>query len=64
MIFRLTLINLQTSQEKQYRTMKELSNDINLPYHQCLSILKADDKIFLHPKIKELRKIYFIKKNI
>jgi hypothetical protein len=55
---RIQLINLETGDIAQYKTLKDLSENINIPYHLCRSLLLSDDKLYLHPKTKELAKKY------
>jgi hypothetical protein len=59
---RIQLLNLETGDITKYKTLKELSDKINLPYHLCRSLLLSDDKLYLHPKTKELTKKYKVSK--
>lgn len=64
MKFRFTLTNLETGEEIQYRTLKELANKNNIEYHQARSILLSGEKLFIHSNIKLLCDKYKIIKNI
>lgn len=60
MNFRLTLENLETGEITYHKTRKELGEYLKIPYHQVRSIFLSDDKLYLHPHIKELRQKYKI----
>ncbi len=62
MKFRFCLKILSTEEEKQYPTLKKIAQDLNLEYHEIQSIIKSKDKLFLHPKIEKLSKLYEITK--
>jgi len=62
MKFRFILENNLTKEKINFRTLKELSEFINVPYHQTRSIYLADEKLFLHPQIKKLKEDYKIYK--
>ena len=64
MKFRFTLQNLETGENIQYRTLKELATKNNIEYHQARSILLSEEKLFIHPNIKLLCDKYKIIKNI
>ena len=64
MKFRITLENLETGELTNFKTLKDLSEHLKIPYHQVKSILISEDKLFLHPHIKELCSKYKITKNI
>lgn len=63
MKFRFTLKLLETGEEIQYKTLKELATKHNIEYHQARSILLSDEKLFIHPNIKLLCDKYKIIKN-
>jgi hypothetical protein len=60
MKFRYSLKILKTEETKDFPTLKKLAEHINIEYHQALSVIKSEDKMFLHPKIEELTKQYKI----
>lgn len=59
---RIQLLNLETGDITKYKTLKDLSEDIKLPYHLCRTLLLSDDKLYLHPKTKEFTKKYKVSK--
>ena len=61
--FRYTLIIKESGTEIPFKTLKELSDHLNIPYHTCRGLLLSDDKLFLHNTIKELKEKYLIIKN-
>ena len=62
-MFRFTLHTLCNDTSIQFRTLKDISEFLNLPYHKVRSLSLSDEKIFLHKEIKELSKQYKIVKN-
>ncbi len=62
MKFRFFVENLENGDFIQFKTLKEVSEFMNVPYHQARSVLLADDKLFIHDNIKDLRKKYKITK--
>ena len=64
MKFRFNLEIIETGEIKQFKTLKDLAEFLNIPYHQAKSIKISDDKLFLHPHIKTLCSQYKITKNI
>jgi hypothetical protein len=64
MKFKFVLNNLETGSSTQYRTLKEIVDVLDIPYHQARSLHLADQKQFLHPKIKDLYNKYRILSNI
>ena len=63
MKFRFALEILETGEIKQFKTLKDMSEYLDIPYHQTKSIMISEDKIFLHPHIKILANKYKITKN-
>ena len=63
MSFRFTLKDLSTESTMNFKTLKDVSEYLDLPYHKVRSLSLADDKNFLHKEIKELSKLYKIVKN-
>lgn len=59
---RIQLLNIETGDITKFKTLKELSDTIQIPYHICRSLLLSDDKLYLHPKTKELLKKYKVSK--
>ena len=62
-MFRFTLHTLCNNTSIQFRTLKDISEFLDLPYHKNRSLSLSDEKIFLHKEIKELSKQYKIVKN-
>jgi len=62
MKFRFELENLETGEKKNYKTLRDVSKTLNLPYHQTRSILLSDDKLYLHKHIVDYCNKYKIKK--
>jgi len=62
MHYKFKLENLKTGDVGYFRTLKELSIFIDVPYHQTRSVLLSNDKQYLHPKIKELSDHFIITK--
>lgn len=60
MKFRFELLIIETGEIKQFGTMKQIGEYLNIPAHQVKTILISDEKIFLHPHIKELCNKYKI----
>ena len=63
MKYKFVLKNLETGSTVQYRTLKEIVDFLEVPYHQARSLYLADQKQYLHPKIKELYTKYRISNN-
>lgn len=61
--FRFTLTYLETGHTKNFRTLMEISEELKVPYHQIRGLCIIDDKLYLHPTMKELSKIYKITKH-
>jgi len=59
-MFRFTLKDLTNETTINFKTLKEISEFLDLPYHKVRSLSLSDDKIFLHKEIKDLRKQYQI----
>ncbi len=62
MKFRFTLINLETGDVRHFGTLREISKLLNIEYHKIRSLYVCEEKIYLHPYLKELSKKYKIKK--
>lgn len=60
MKFRFTLINLETEDVQHFGTLREISKALNIEYHKIRSLYVSEDKIYLHPFLKELSKKYKI----
>jgi len=60
--FRFTLETIENGEKTNFRTLKELSTTLNIPYHQARSVLLSDDKLYLHNNIASLAKQYKITK--
>lgn len=59
-MFRFILKDLTNETTINFKTLKEISEFLDLPYHKVRSLSLSDDKIFLHKEIKDLRKQYQI----
>ena len=59
-MFRFTLKDLTNETTINFKTLKEISEFLDLPYHKVRSLSLSDNKIFLHKEIKDLRKQYEI----
>ena len=62
MKFKFVLVNVESGLRENHRTLKEIVDILDIPYHQARSLHLADEKQFLHPKIKELYNKYRILK--
>ncbi len=60
MKFKFVLVNLETGLKENHRTLKEIVDILDVPYHQARSLYLADQKQFLHPNIKNLYSKYRI----
>ena len=60
MKFRYILENLETKEQVHYKTLKEISNTLNIDYHQARSVYLSDQKQYIHPVIKMIRMKYKI----
>jgi hypothetical protein len=60
MKFRFILINIESGSRDNHRTLKEIVDKLEVPYHQARSLYLADKKLYLHPKIKDLHNKYRI----
>ena len=63
MKFRFILENIETGEKVKYKTLKDVSEHLNIDYHQARSVSLSGDKQFLHPVIKNICKSYKIYKN-
>ena len=63
MKFKFILENIETSEKTKYRTLKEIVDKLNIPYHQGRSIYLSYTKQYLHPAIKTLCQQYKIYDN-
>ncbi len=63
MKYKFILENCKSGKKTQYRTLKEISEIIKIPYHQARSIYLSDKKQFIHKNIKEYCKKYKIYDN-
>lgn len=56
MINKFVLINLKTNQTTEYKSIRNIADDLNLEYHQARSIFlqSSNPKKNLHQYIKEL----------
>jgi len=61
--FRFVLEDKENGFKQNFKTLRDISKTLNIPYHQCRSILLSDDKIYIHKNIEELTKKYKISKN-
>jgi hypothetical protein len=61
MQYRFLLINRIDNSSLPFKTMKDVSEHLNLPYHQARSLFLSSDKLYLHPKTQELSKKYDLK---
>jgi hypothetical protein len=59
---RIQLLNKETGDITQFKTLKELSDNLQIPYHICRSLLLSDDKLYLHSRTIELLKKYKVSK--
>lgn len=64
MKFRYCYENKTNGEITKYRTLKELSDKLDIPYYKCQMIIKADDKLYLHNDLKQLVEKHKIYKNI
>lgn len=62
MKYKFELLDIETGIITNHKTLQEIREIINIPYHQARSLLLSNDKQFLHPQIKELTKKYKITK--
>ena len=63
MKYRFILSNLDDKTSVKYRTLKEVADNLKVPYHQARSLYLADKKQFLHPVINKLYTQYRILDN-
>jgi hypothetical protein len=65
MLYKFLLINKTTGETKEYKTIREISKELNLDYFQVRSIYleSVKPKKFLHPITKHLVDKYAILEN-
>jgi ribosomal protein S25 len=63
MKYKFILENLETGEINKHRTITEIAEKLNINYHQARSVLKSDEKQFLHPIIKNICKKYKVSIN-
>ena len=54
------LTYLKSGEVKCFKSLKEISKELNIEYHQVRSILNSSNKKFLHPLIKNYTDNYKI----
>lgn len=60
MKYKFILENLETGEKHKQKTLAEIAEKLNISYHQARSVLKCEEKQYLHPIIKTLCKNYKI----
>jgi len=63
MKYKFILENLETGEKQKQKTLAEIAEKLNINYHQVRSVLKSDEKQFLHPVIKNICKKYKVSIN-
>lgn len=63
MKYKFILENLETGEKQKQKTLTEIAEKLNIKYHQVRSVLKSNEKQFLHPLIKNICKKYKVSIN-
>lgn len=65
MLYKFILTNKQTQETKEYKTLREISKELDIDYFQIRSIYleSTKPKKFLHPITKQIVEKYEIKDN-
>jgi hypothetical protein len=65
MLYKFVLINKTTQDSKEYKTLREISNELSIDYFQIRSVYleSKKPKKFLHPITKQIVDKYEIKDN-
>lgn len=60
MLVKFELENIETNEKKKYKSLREISNDLNIEYHQArgLYLQSTKPKKFLHGINKKLNNKY------
>lgn len=59
-----TVVDRETNNSKNFKTLKEISIFLDLPYHQVRTIYLSSNKKFLHPITQAYCNKYDIKDNL